>query len=252
MNGDFRMANGKLIQSVERSFEMLMQIAHSQDGLKLNEVAKLCGLKPTTAYNILRTIEAKGFLSKDDSTVYRLGPAVSELSECVREDNIHDIVGKHMEALAVEYPYAVITFAERSGRDIYCKLRRSPHYQRVVAPYKSKYSNISGAGVRLLLAFAPEECLRNYLSMNPDENEEIYRNERKKIRAEKLAAPSKKGEFLAAALVSLNNPEPIHALGIKLTEQEAEGMDRKKIISALKKTASAIDIEFMEKHKLIK
>lgn len=249
MNGEAGMANGKLIQSVERALDMLLQIAHSQNGLKLNETARLCGLKPTTAYNILRTIEAKGFLSKDDNTVYKLGPAISELSECFREDDIQELVGGYMEQLAKKYPSAVITFAERNGLEIYCKLRKAPHYPKVVAPYKSKYSNISGASVRLLLAFAPDECLMNYLTMNPDEDEETYKAEKNKIRTEKLVIPPKSGEFLAAALVSLNNPEPTHALGIKMAEQEIESTDKKKIISDLKKTASDIDAEFMKRHK---
>lgn len=243
------MANGKLIQSVERSLDMLMQIAHSQNGLKLNEIAKLCGLKPTTAYNILRTVEAKGFLSKDENTVYKLGPAISELSELVREDDIQELVGGHMEKLSEKYPLAVITFAERNGLEIYCRLRKSPHYKQVVAPYRSKYSNISGAAVRLLLAFAPDECLINYLSMNPDEDEERYRSEKSKIRTDKFVTPSKNGEFLAAALIAFNNPEPFHAIGIRMTEQEAAGMDRKKIISDLKETAYNIDSDFSKRHK---
>jgi len=241
------MASGNRIQSLERSLDLLMHVAHSPQGLRLNEAARLCGLKPTTAYNMLRTLEAKGFLRKVENAIYKLGPAIPELTDRAAEDDLQDVVGKHMLNLARKYCSAVITFAERSGQEICCKLRKAPHFGGVTAPAKTQYTTLAGASARLLLSYSSEDCLKKYLLMNPEEDGREFKSAIKKIREEGLVVVERPDELLIAVAVSIATSQPVHALAIRITAQE--GIEREEVLGDLRNAAKDIESEFNRKHK---
>ncbi len=64
------MANKDLVNSLLRGMDMVKLIGRSPRGLRLNEVAAAMDLKVPTAYNLLRTLQAGGFLDKRNNLFF--------------------------------------------------------------------------------------------------------------------------------------------------------------------------------------
>ncbi|MGE5416417.1 MAG: IclR family transcriptional regulator [Acidobacteriota bacterium] len=65
---------GSSVQSVERSLSILEILAAKREPMTLGEVAKQCGLKPSTAHRLLATLVVRGFATQDVATgKYQLG-----------------------------------------------------------------------------------------------------------------------------------------------------------------------------------
>src|SRR2546428_12435324 len=72
-----------LVPSVVRCFQILeaFRSRESDRGLSLNDLVTLTGIRKTTAFRILFTLEAARCVVKDsDSGKYRLGPGLFELA----------------------------------------------------------------------------------------------------------------------------------------------------------------------------
>ena len=64
---------GKTIQSVDRALDILECLC-LKNSYKLGELAEVCNLNKTTAFHILKTFEARGYVEKSyDTQVYKLG-----------------------------------------------------------------------------------------------------------------------------------------------------------------------------------
>ncbi len=64
-----------MIQSVDRAVSLLCAVAVASEGLGVRELARRTGLQPTTAHNILKTLESRGMVRCDDVTrAYSIGP----------------------------------------------------------------------------------------------------------------------------------------------------------------------------------
>jgi DNA-binding IclR family transcriptional regulator len=62
------------IQSIERAFAILEQVAHAQDGIGLAEIGKRVGLHNSTAFHLLKTMVSLGYIQQDkESKRYRIG-----------------------------------------------------------------------------------------------------------------------------------------------------------------------------------
>ncbi|GAF46547.1 putative IclR family transcriptional regulator [Rhodococcus wratislaviensis NBRC 100605] len=74
--------SGRVIQSVQRAFELLEAVAASGDGARLSELADAVGLNRSTAHNLLASLEALGYVEQaGKGTPYRL---TSRLARLVR------------------------------------------------------------------------------------------------------------------------------------------------------------------------
>jgi IclR family acetate operon transcriptional repressor len=72
-----------LVQSVKRALDALDYIAGecvAADGVRLRDVAGHLDLKPTTLRNILRTMEACGYIGRTGDRLYRPGPRCRRLA----------------------------------------------------------------------------------------------------------------------------------------------------------------------------
>jgi IclR family acetate operon transcriptional repressor len=72
-----------LVQSVKRALDALDYVAAecvAADGVRLGEIAGHVGLKATTMRNILRTMEACGYIGRAEGRLYRPGPRCSRLA----------------------------------------------------------------------------------------------------------------------------------------------------------------------------
>ncbi|MFB9376869.1 IclR family transcriptional regulator [Kineococcus gynurae] len=81
------------VQSVDRALTLL-QILSRHGSLGVTEIARAAGVHKSTAFRLLSTLEARGFVAqRDDRGQYRLGPAAAELS--VGATVSHDLSAGH-------------------------------------------------------------------------------------------------------------------------------------------------------------
>jgi DNA-binding IclR family transcriptional regulator len=159
------MANSNLVQSVIKALDLLHTVSNAENGIRLNELADMFGMKKTTVHNLVRTLRARDYLTKDASNRFHVGPAVSELLINSHRSERLQTAGQVIRELSMKYPKATITFSELCGTEIFCRLRMSQDQpgllQKPVAhtfqPYVSATSNC-------FLAFTPSynEILEKY------------------------------------------------------------------------------------------
>jgi IclR family acetate operon transcriptional repressor len=71
------------VASVARALALLDEVAGSDSGLGVNELARRIGVNPSTASRLLVTLEAAGFVERSPEGPYRLGLKLVALSDRV-------------------------------------------------------------------------------------------------------------------------------------------------------------------------
>src|SRR5260370_34693878 len=74
-------ARGGGIQSLERAFSILEEVARNNDGISLSELSKRVGLHNSTTFHLVRTMVSLGYVEQSkDSKRYRIGRRVFTLA----------------------------------------------------------------------------------------------------------------------------------------------------------------------------
>lgn len=119
------MPKSELVQSVLRSMELIRLTASRPDGMKLAELAEAANLQKSTAYNLLRTLCAGGFLCKDSGNVFHLGPGFTELALAANTNPLIQRAEKAILHLHKIFPNDVITLSVMLDGIAHVKLRCS-------------------------------------------------------------------------------------------------------------------------------
>jgi DNA-binding IclR family transcriptional regulator len=92
------------IQSLERAFAILEEIARNRDGISLAELSKRVGLHSSTTFHLVRTMVALGYVRQlKDSKRYRVGRRLFALAATAFDENEMVSLGRpFLEALARE------------------------------------------------------------------------------------------------------------------------------------------------------
>ena len=118
----------KNIQSVHRALDILEYLVASGGGKKLSEIAADCGLNKTTAFHLVKTLEARGYVEQSpDSLKYKYGGTLFQMATrvyqnidllsictpCMEQlfDRYHETVGLYhymklddkMQSLCIQY-----------------------------------------------------------------------------------------------------------------------------------------------------
>jgi IclR family transcriptional regulator, acetate operon repressor len=90
-------------RTVERALALLAAIC-DRGGANLAESARGCGLAPSTALRLLRTLETTGFVSKDETSgTYRPGSRLIQLgAQALSNESLIDLAKPVMEKLVAE------------------------------------------------------------------------------------------------------------------------------------------------------
>src|SRR6187397_479938 len=93
---------GKPVGAVVAAADVLQALHAATRPLNASEVARAAGLHRGTAYNILRTLQAEGFVSYDDTTrTYAVSLHILELAYgALRRSGLIDIARPLMHAVA--------------------------------------------------------------------------------------------------------------------------------------------------------
>ena len=126
------------VRAAERVLDVLDVLQGAADGVSLGELARATGLPKSSAFRYLATLEARGYVVRDDDDAYRLGlafqplrprdlallaaaarPHLEELCDRFGETiNLGVLDGTRVAYLeVVESPRAVRFAARRGGRD---------------------------------------------------------------------------------------------------------------------------------------
>jgi IclR family transcriptional regulator, acetate operon repressor len=89
-------------RTVERALALLASVC-DRGGANLADTARDCELAPSTALRLLRTLEATGFVRKDDTGTYRPGSRIIQLgAQALSDESLVDLAGPAMDELATE------------------------------------------------------------------------------------------------------------------------------------------------------
>jgi DNA-binding IclR family transcriptional regulator len=118
-------------RTVERALALLATVCDS-GGANLVDSARECELAPSTALRLLRTLETTGFVSKDESGVYRPGSRIIQLgAQALSNESLIDLSGAAMEELATETGESVYLSVEgHAATALYISIVEGTHSVR--------------------------------------------------------------------------------------------------------------------------
>ncbi len=153
------------IQSIERAFAILEEVARHREGIGLAELAKRVGLHSSTAFHLIRTMAQLGYVSQPrDSKRYRIGRRLFTLAAgALDEVELVSIATPILESLTTETGESS-HFAIRSGEDIVvvAKTAGSGMFQLVDRSGAVRPGHATALGKVLLAALSAPE-LERYL-----------------------------------------------------------------------------------------
>ena len=148
------MANNDLVQALLRGIDILRHLSASENGLRVNELAEAIGVKPPAAYNLLRTLAARGLVEKRNSK-YQLGPGIEELLRRNSRNLLMREGKASLQALAELIPEATLTLSELIGDEVRPRLRYVPDQPGLIQePAAMTYRPYSNASSLVFQAFA--------------------------------------------------------------------------------------------------
>jgi DNA-binding IclR family transcriptional regulator len=118
-------------RTVERALALLATVCES-GGANLADSARDCDLAPSTALRLLRTLETTGFVSKDESGMYRPGARIIQLgAQALSDESLIDLAGAAMEELATDTGESVYLSVEgHAGTALYISIVEGTHSVR--------------------------------------------------------------------------------------------------------------------------
>lgn len=158
----------KTVRAVERALDVLLCFAEGSEW-GLTEIAGRVGLHKSTVFRLLATLEAKGFLKRDEATEkYRLGLSVLELSAHLsRSDDPSVVLLPEMERLRDELGETVSLYVRDRSERVRIQAVQSTQAIRRVADVGARLPLSVGASSKVLLAFA-EPGVRGGVMSDPN------------------------------------------------------------------------------------
>ncbi|MFG1348025.1 IclR family transcriptional regulator [Xanthobacter autotrophicus DSM 431] len=157
------------VQSIERAFSILMQIAQHPDGISLADLAKRVELHTSTTFHLVRTLVETGAARQDRETKrYHLGRLIFSLAaNSASEVELVTMATPFIEDLA-RMSGETTHFALRSGHDIVIAARvaGTGAFQLVERNGGIRPAHCTSLGKVLLAAMSPPQ-LEEYLTAMP-------------------------------------------------------------------------------------
>jgi DNA-binding IclR family transcriptional regulator len=116
---------------VERALALLATVCE-RGGANLADSARDCGLAPSTALRLLRTLETTGFVSKDEAGMYRPGGRIIQLgAQALSNESLVDLAAEAMEDVATETgESAYLSVEGHAGTALYISIVEGTHSVR--------------------------------------------------------------------------------------------------------------------------
>jgi DNA-binding IclR family transcriptional regulator len=77
-------SDNRIVQSLDRALALLETLGRCGGEVSVKELAGMIGINPATAYNLLQTLKARGYVVQSPTTkAYSLGLRIPQLAEAV-------------------------------------------------------------------------------------------------------------------------------------------------------------------------
>lgn len=151
------MDDGARVEAVERALTILCAFQAQGEALSLAEVARRTGFYKSTILRLAASLERMGFLHRDGSGSFTLGPELPRLASLSGPGpNLEQLVRPKLEKL-VKVTQETASFYIREGQERICRFREnSPRTARHHLEEGVRLPLASGATGRILLAFGEE------------------------------------------------------------------------------------------------
>lgn len=157
-------------QSVDRIFSVLNALASSVEGMRLSELARAVTTPKSSLAGLLVGMVDGGYLLRDDTAVYRLGPRMFSLAtRVVGNMNLSALARPTLEWLVAQTGETVLlgTLAPSGELAMYIDKVESPSELRYTVPLGEQRELYSTSIGKLLLAYMPSSQQHNYLKNTP-------------------------------------------------------------------------------------
>ena len=154
-----------MIQSVDRALKLLAIVASHKDWIGVREIARMAGLKAPTCQNLLKTLQANGFLEFNAATRrYRVGLAVFSLAESIDPiGRMRDFAKPYVESIFAGFDETVAVLTLYHGKIVVVDWRCGDHPLSAQEPRRVIDQAHFMASGQVLLAYADELFRRNYM-----------------------------------------------------------------------------------------
>ena len=151
------MEEKRTVRAVERALDILLCFRHGREW-GLTELSQRVGLHKSTAHRLLATLEAKGFVVRDEATEkYRLGLSLLELSAHLTMDDLSTVLLGEMEKLRDRLGETISLYVRDGNERVRIQAVQSTQAIRRVAPVGARMPLFVGASSKVLLAYAEPE-----------------------------------------------------------------------------------------------
>ncbi|NMW85255.1 helix-turn-helix domain-containing protein [Peptoniphilus sp. AGMB00490] len=164
----------KLIQSIQRAFEIIDCFDEENEELRLNDISKMLDLNINTTRGIVNTLVYFSYLEHDqEKNVYKLGYIFLPKSKLLKNRN-DDILMENLESflkdIANEYNVNARfhKISENNIVKIFSEVPDESRYFLYIKDSKDLPLNATSSG-KLILKYSDKEFLNNYLNNIPDE-----------------------------------------------------------------------------------
>jgi IclR family KDG regulon transcriptional repressor len=157
------------IEAVDKAM-MLLDTLALLPGATPSQLAHALSANRSLVFRMLQTLLDRGFVAKDSSNGYRLGPRLLYLGQQAEKgtaliDASRDILDQLLEETR-ENVYLIV----REGMDMLClAVRMSPHPVRLSAEVGTKGGLHTGGAAKMLLAHSPPDVIEAVIDRHLDE-----------------------------------------------------------------------------------
>lgn len=161
------------VQSIQRTARLLFAVAGSEEGRSIAEIALALGVKPNTAYRLIRTLEQENFLFRKETPLrFFLGEAVAELGHLEERRHLLTVAGRILRRAQVRLPQANLALLELHGNDVFQRLCvESGRPGVLVRRRRYKIDFYSRASSLLFLAYSHPDVAERLYRAHPFERE---------------------------------------------------------------------------------
>ncbi len=154
-----------LVQSVERSFELLEMVASRPSGI--SELARMVELPNSTVARLLKTMEKLRVVERDSSGVYRLGPATVALAnKAGNPGGVAELDDVQLHSLSARLG-EIVGLSVRAGAEVLYLAQVDSHDEIQVRDWTGERVplHVVSSGL-VFLAHAPQGEVDEYLANN--------------------------------------------------------------------------------------
>jgi DNA-binding IclR family transcriptional regulator len=191
------MSNDK-VEAVERALTVLDAFHSDKPAMTLAEIASATGFYKSTILRLAGSLERLGYLIRDESGIFRLGPALARLGSIYRAGfNLGEAIRPELRRL-VTATGETASFYVREGQSRVCLLRyNSPHSARHHLDEGMALPMTAGASAHVLRAFSDANTAKDKTANDKTAKDKAARDLSAKDLSAKDLAVQERGHYIS-------------------------------------------------------